>query len=184
MNKKAGLGVVVLLVTICFVPAMAGAFAQGNGENGKGFDGKRQHRSPVGIWRNTQMVENLKLTDEQVHQLRELDFAHREKQQALKAQLDNLRLQMDKAFTDDNVDKTAVQQTAEKIADVKGSMFVEKIDSRLALQEVLTADQLDTLKQYRMNKSGKGMQQGQKQMKGRRWKKAQDCSKLSDTSVE
>ena len=184
MNKKAGIGVMVLLITVCFVPAMAGAFAQGDGDKGKGFDAKGQHRSHLGIWRNPQMVEKLGLTDEQVDQLRDLDFTHREKQQALKAQLDSLRLQMDKAFTDDKVDKAAVRQTAEKMADVKGSMFIEKIDSRLALEEILTDDQVDNLKQYRMNKKGKGMLQGQRQMKGRHWAQSQDCSRLSDNSVE
>lgn len=184
MSKKAGIGVMVLLVFICFVPAMAGAFAQGSGENGKGVDGKRQHHSPLGIWRNPQMVEKLHLTDQQVDQLRDLDFAHREKQQVLKAQLDSLRLQMDKAFTEDTVDNAIVREIAEKMADAKGSMFVEKIDSRLALEAALTADQVDKLKQYRMNKKRKGMQQGQKQMKGRQWSKGQDCPRLSDNSVE
>ena len=184
MSKKAGIRVMVLLITICFVPAMAGAFAQGSGERGKGFDGKGQHRSPLGIWRNPQMIEKLQLTDQQVNQLRDLDFAHREKQQVLKAQLDSLRLQMDKAFTDESVDKATVRQTAEKMADVKGSLFVEKIDSRLALEEVLTADQVDKLEQYKMNKKRKGRQQGQKQMKGRQWAKGQDCPRLSDDSVE
>jgi len=184
ISKKAGIGVMVLLITICFVPAMAGAFAQGSGERGKGFDRKGQHRSPLGIWRSPQMIEKLQLTDQQVDQLRDLDFAHREKQQALNAQLGSLRLQMDKAFTDDNVDKATVRQTAEKMADVKGSMFVEKIDSRLALEEILTTDQVDMLEQYKMNKKRNGLQQGQKQMKGRQWAKGQDCPRLSDDSVE
>lgn len=184
MNKKAGVGVMVLLITICFVPAMAGAFAQGNGESGKGFQGKGQHRSPLGIWRNSQMIEKLQLTDQQVDQLRDLDFAHREKQQALKAQLASLRLEMDKAFTEDNVDKASVHQTAEKMADVKGSMFVEKIDSRLALEEMLTADQVAKLKQYRMKNKRKGKQQSQKQMKGHYRAEGQDCRRLSDDSVE
>lgn len=184
MNKKAGVGVMVFLITICFVPAMAGAFAQGNGESGKGFQGKGQHRSPLGIWRNPQMVEKLQLTDQQVDQLRDQDFAHREKQQALKAELGSLRLQMDKAFTENNVDKANVRQTAEKMADVKGSMFVEKIDSRLALEEILTADQVDTLKQMRMERKKNGKRQGQKQMKGRYRAEGQDCRRLSDESVE
>ncbi len=184
MNKKAGIGVMVLLITICFVPAMAGAFAQGSGERGKGFDGKGQHRSHLGIWRNPQMVEKLQLTDQQVDQLRDLDFAHREKHQALKAQLDSFRLLMDKAFTDDNVDKASVRQTAEKMAEVKGSMFVEKIDSRLDLEEILTVDQIDNLKQYRINNIRKGMQPGQKQMKGRFRAESQDCRRLSDDFVE
>ena len=182
MNRKAGIGVMVLLITVCFVPAMAGAFAQR--DRGKGFDGKGPHRLPLGIWRNPQMVEKLQLTDQQVDQLRDLDFNHREKQLASKAELDSLRLQMDKAFTAKNVDKAAVRQAAEKVADVKGSIFVEKIDSRLAFEEILTAEQIDTLKQYRINKKGKSRQQGQKQIKDHHWAQSQDCRKLADNSLE
>ena len=184
VKKKAGIGVMAILITICFVPAMAGAFAQRGGERGMGLDGKGQHPSTLGIWRNTLMIEKLELTDGQVDQLRDLDFTHREKQQVLKTQLDRLRLQMDKAFTEVNVDKATVRKTAEKMADVKGSMFVEKIDSRLALEEILTDDQVDKLRQYRINKKRKGMQQGQRQMKGRHWAQNEGYSRSSDDSVE
>ena len=129
------------------------------------------------------MVEKLALTDEQVDQLRDLDFNHREKQQASKAELDSLRLQMDKAFSGDNLDKAAVRQTAEKMADVKGGMFVEKTEARLAFQDILTAEQIDQLKQYRMEKKRQG-QRGQKQMKGQKWAQKQDCPRYSDDSVE
>jgi Spy/CpxP family protein refolding chaperone len=183
MNKKAGICGMVLLITICFVPAMAGAFAQGGGEKGKGFHGKGQHRSPLGIWRNPQMVEKLALTDEQVDQLRGLDFSHREKKQTSKAELDSLRLQMDKAYTEENVDKAVVRQTAEKIADVKGRMFMERTEARLALQDILTAEQMDKLEQYRMERKRQG-RQGQKKMKGQKWAQKQDCPRYSDNSVE
>jgi len=174
MNRKVGIGVLILLITVCFVPAMAGAFAPGGGERGKRFEGKGHHRSHLGIWRDSQIVANLGLTDEQVDQLRDLDFKHREKRQSLKAQIDSLRLQMDKAFTDNNIDKTAVRQIAEKLANAKGNMYLERTEKRLALQEILTAEQMDKLEQYRMDKKGRGMQQGQRQGKGRHWTKGQD----------
>ena len=184
LNGKAGIGVMVLLITVWFVPAMAGAFAQGSGERGKGFSGKGDHRSPLGIWRNPQMVETLALTDEQVDQLRELDFIHREKQQASKAELDSLRLRLDKAFTDSNVDKAAVRQTAEKMADVKGRMLVEKTEARLAFQDILTAEQLDKVKQSRMDRTRQGSQRGQKQMYGRQWAQGRDCPRYSNNYGE
>jgi len=184
MNRKAGMGIMVLLITICFVPAMAGAFAQGDGQRGKGLNGKGHHRSPLGMWRSPQMVEKLALTDDQVDQLRDLEFSHREKQQASKAELDSLRLQMDKAFTEKSVDKVVVRQTAEKMADVESRMFVEKTEVRLALHDILTAEQLDKVKQYRMKNKRKGMQQGNKQMKGRQWAQNQDCGQYSDNAME
>ena len=122
LSKKLGTGVVVLLITVCFIPAMAGAFAPGDGKHDKGFDRKDRHRPALGIWRDPQMVQKLGLTAEQVKQVRDADFTFREKKLELKAQLDSLRLQMDKAFSDDVVDDTAVLSLAEKVSDVKGKI--------------------------------------------------------------
>jgi Spy/CpxP family protein refolding chaperone len=184
MNRKAGMVVLALLITVCSAPAMAGAFRLGGGQSGKGFEGKGYHSSPLGVWRSPQMVGKLALTDGQVDQLRDLEFSHREKQQASRAELDSLRLQMDKAFTEKSVDNAVVRQTAEKLADVKGRMFVEKTEVRLALQEILTAEQLDKLKQYRMNDKRKGMQPNRKQMKGQKRVQRQDCGRYSENGVE
>ena len=103
LSKTFGTGVMVLLITVCFIPAIAGASSPGDGRQDKGYD-KKHHRQPaLGIWRDPQMVQKLELTAEQVKQLRDADFTFRERRLGLKAQLDNLRLQMDKAFSDDVV---------------------------------------------------------------------------------
>ena len=120
LRKKIGTGLMISLITVCFIPAIVGAFGQGDGRHGKGFDRKAHHWSALGIWRNPQMVQDLSLTEEQVKQVRDADFAFREKRLALKAQLDSLRLKMDKAFSEDVVDDKAVLKTAQKISEVKG----------------------------------------------------------------
>jgi Spy/CpxP family protein refolding chaperone len=164
LRKKIGTGVVVLLITVCFIPAMAGAFAAGDGKHGKGFDRKGHHRPALGIWRDLLMVQKLELTTEQVKQVREADFTFREKHLALKAQLDSLRLQMEKAFTDDVVDDTAVLSLAEKISDVKGKMFIQKIEARLEVGKLLNADQIKKLKLYDMHPKKQRRESGKKQI--------------------
>ncbi len=94
------------------------------------------------------MVQELGLTDEQVKGLREADFAHREKRLQLKSQLDGLHLQMEKLFSADPVDELDVLKLAQKISDLKGKLFVRKIESRLAVGKLLTADQLKKLKSF------------------------------------
>jgi len=86
----------VLLVTVFFIPAFAGAFTPGDCKPDRGFGMKRHHASPLRIWRNPKMIQELGLTDEQVKGLREADFAHREKRLQLKYKLDGLRLEMKK----------------------------------------------------------------------------------------
>jgi len=146
LGKTVGAGALVLMMTICFMPAMAGAFAPGGGTPGKDF-GPHGHQPPaLGIWRNPQVIEKLKLTEAQVKQIRDLDFSSREKILPLKAQIDACRLKMDKAISEDNVDQKIVLTQAKKIADLRGKIFIRKIEARLAFKEILTADQLNELK--------------------------------------
>ena len=162
LSKKFGTGVMVLLITVCFIPAMAGAFVAGDGRQDKGFDRKDHHRPALGIWRNPQLVKELELTTEQVKQLRDADFTFREKRLGLKAQLDGLRLQMDKAFTNDVVDDTAVLSLAEKISGVKGKLFIQKIEARLEVGKLLNADQINKLELYEMQPKKQVRKHGKK----------------------
>ncbi len=152
MNKRTGIAVTMLLVAAVFlavsiVPSAIGAPPE-DIERGKwgGKYGQRHHRTALGIWQSQQTIDRLALTEEQVQQLREADFTSREKRLALKTDLDKLRLQMDKAFSQDASDKKAVRQLAEKVADVQGKMFVQKTEDRLNLETILTSDQIEKLK--------------------------------------
>jgi len=166
LGKKISTGVMAFLITVCFIPAMAGAAAPGDQRQDKGFNMKGHHRPALGFWRNPQMVQKLGLTSEQVKQVRDVDFASREKRLALKAQLDGFRLQMDKSFSNDVVDDTAVLSLAQKISDVEGKLFVQKVESRLVLGKTLNADQIKKLKLYDMHSKKKGPRKGKKHISG------------------
>jgi len=155
LRQKFFTGAMVLLVTVFFFPAFAGAFTRGDCKPDKGFGMKRHHMSPLGIWRNPKMIQELGLTDEQVKGLREADFAHREKRLQLKSKLDGLHLEMEKMFSADPVNETEVLQLAQKISDLKGKLFVRKIESRLAIGKLLTVDQLKKLKRVELHRRAK-----------------------------
>lgn len=112
------------------------------------------------------MVQKLELTEKQVKQLRDADFTFREKRLKLKAQLDTFRLQMDKAFSDDIVNNAAVLQLAKKISDIKGKIFIQDIESRLAVGKLLNADQIRKLKLYDMHPKKQGSGHGKKPIPG------------------
>jgi Spy/CpxP family protein refolding chaperone len=162
MNSKLGTGVVVLLIIVCCIPAMAGAFAAGDGKHDRGIDGKGRHRNVLGIWRDPLMVQKLGLTAEQVQNLRDADFTFREKHLEMKAHLDSLRLQMEKAITDDVVDDKTVLSLADKISDVKGKLFIQKIETRLAGRKLLNADQINKLKLDDTHEKKQGQKHGKK----------------------
>jgi len=155
LRQKFFTGAMVLLITVFFIPAFAGAFTPGDCKPDKRFGMKRHHMSPLGIWRNPKMVQELGLTDEQVKGLREADFAHREKRLQLKSKLDGLHLEMKKLFSADPVNESEILQLAKKISDLKGKLFVRKIESRLAVGKLLTADQLKKLKMFDLHHHAK-----------------------------
>ena len=151
LRQKFFTGAMVFLVMVFFIPTFAGAFTPGNCMPHKGFGMKRHHVSPLGIWRNPKMIQELGLTDEQVKGLREADFAYREKRLQLKSKLDGLHLEMEKLFSADPVDEPDVLKLAQKISDLKGKLFVRKIESRLAVGKLLHADQLKKLKIFNLH---------------------------------
>jgi len=166
LGKKISTGVMALLITVCFIPAMAGASAPGEGRQYRGFDMKGHHRPALGIWRNPQMIQKLELTENQVKQIKDTDFTFREKRLELKSQLDGLRLKMEKAFSDETVVESDVLELAQKISDVKAKLFIQDIESRLALGKVLNADQIKKLKLYDMHQKRKGPRHGEKPIFG------------------
>jgi Spy/CpxP family protein refolding chaperone len=154
----------VLLVTVFVIPGIAGAFTQGQCRPEKGFGMKKNHMSPLGIWQHPKIVQKLELTDEQVEGLKKADFAHREKSLESKSKLDALHLELEKLFAAKSVDEAKVLEVAQKISDLKGKLFVQRIESRLAVAKLLTADQVGKLKMFRsyhlkhrgkINKTGK-----------------------------
>lgn len=164
IGKKISTGLMALLVTVCFIPTIAGAFAPFDKMPNRGFHDKNHHRPPLGIWRDPQMIEKLGLTESQVKQVRDADFSFREKSLALKAQLGFLQLQMDKAFSDDVIEDTAILKTAQEISGVKGKLFVQRIEARLALGKILNADQIKKLKLYAHPPERERLRQGKKRI--------------------
>ncbi len=143
----------VLTVMAFFLPAAAEAFQRPCGGSGPGFQGRHGRMFPFGIWNNTKLCQELGLTDSQIEGLKNADFTFREKQLQLHSQLDTLKLQMDKSFSAATVDEAAVRKTAQAISEIKGKLYMLKIDSRLELRKLLNAEQLqklETLKRERM----------------------------------
>jgi Spy/CpxP family protein refolding chaperone len=171
LRQKFFTAAMVLLVTVFFIPALAGAFTPGHCRPDKGFGMKKHHLLPLGIWRNPRMVQQLGLTDEQVKGLREADFAYREKRVKLKSKLDGLHLEMEKLFSADDVDEAKVLQLAQKISELKGKRFVQTIECRLAVAKLLRADQLKKLKMFDLHHH---VNRGKIHEKGKRFRTPSD----------
>lgn len=163
VNKRIGTVLMAALLSAALIPAAAEACRGGRGGRGggqgMGMDcGMRGGRggAAFGIWQNPQAVQDLGISPEQVKKLKEAEFAARDKQLPLKAELDNLRLKMDQAFATEPVDEKAVLELTEKISAVKGKMAVQMTEERLAMKKILTPEQVAKMDMRR----GAGMDEG------------------------
>ncbi|MDJ0668967.1 MAG: periplasmic heavy metal sensor [Desulfobacterales bacterium] len=152
LRRTVDWSIMVLVLAVFFMaagalPAMAGASAKTAVWHKGPMERHKHHRPPLGIWQDPQMVQKLELTEAQIKKLRDADFTFREKRLELKAQLDRLDLQMAKAFSADTLDQKTVLELAQKISDVRGRLYTQKIESRLVMEKILNADQMSKLKQ-------------------------------------
>ena len=140
-RQKLGALTIFLLITFFSVPAMAGSHAHDGGHD-DGFGREERHPSACGLWQHPEAVEKLGLSDKQITDLKNADFAFRKQQLELKDQLGMLQLEMEQAFADKTPDEATVRELAGKMAEVQGKLFIQRIESRLAAARYLTADQL------------------------------------------
>jgi Spy/CpxP family protein refolding chaperone len=166
LNKKIVTAVLAGLLTVSLLPMTANACRRGGGQGQgsgcamKGGQDGKQFGGALGVWKNAQAVQDLGLSTEQVGKLKEADFAAREKQQALRAELGSLRLKMEHAFAADKVDEDAARTLSKEMATVKGKMIEQRTETRLTLRSLLTPEQHDKLRTLRQNRRGGGQGNG------------------------
>ena len=151
MKKTIMTAVVLTALAAFFVPgpAMArmggmgsmGGFGGGYTGNGAGGHGMGLY----GIWQNTRLAEELKLSPEQLTALKEKYFETREKHIQIRSRLATLKLDMDKTLATEPVDDNHVLEIARQIASVQGEFSLIGVENRLAMKKLLTNEQLDKL---------------------------------------
>jgi Spy/CpxP family protein refolding chaperone len=162
INKKIATAVLAGLLTISFLPMTANACRKGGGQGQgggcamKGGQNGKLSGGALGIWKNAQSVKDLGLSTDQVSKLKNADFTAREKQQALRAEMNSLRLKMEQSFSADKVDEDAVRKLSKKIATVKGQMIEQRTETKLTMDKLLTPEQIAKLKTLRQGKKGQG----------------------------
>ncbi|MFH2066450.1 MAG: Spy/CpxP family protein refolding chaperone [Pseudomonadota bacterium] len=158
-QKKWSILITMLVAVMFLIPGMAGAFG-GKNHHGKGYGMGNNPDAECGIWRNRMLVQELGLNDEQVNKLKDMEYAHQEKQLALRSRIDSLQLQMDKALSSEAVEDGTVRDLAKKISNLRGEKYVNRVESNLSARKILTSDQIKKLDQYRMHHQGKGPGKG------------------------
>lgn len=162
LNKKICTIGMILVIMVCFTPTIASAAVPGKKKIDKCHRGIEHHRSCLGIWRDTELGLKLGLTQKQIKLIRDADFSFRDRHLALKAQLDRFHLELDKTVSKDIIDEQTVIKAAQQISDVKGKLFVQRMESRLALGKILNTDQTKQLGLFNLNPKHRHLKPGKK----------------------
>jgi Spy/CpxP family protein refolding chaperone len=145
-------------VAVAGVLLAGSSFAQGFGSGGGGGFG--DHRPPMERamggqgdrgrwWNNPQVVERLKLTDDQRKAMDAILLAHREKLVDLRASLEKSELELEPLMKEDQPNENAILAQIDKTASARAEL--EKANARflLAIRGKLTADQWRQMQAYR-----------------------------------
>jgi len=87
------------------------------------------------------MIEQLKLSEEQQKQFKDLHFKNEKNEIEVRAQIKLLRLEMKQALSEDNIDKSDVLSISEKISKLQGELKTNKLKMMLEINDMLSADQ-------------------------------------------
>jgi Spy/CpxP family protein refolding chaperone len=154
----------MIMILVFSIPVIAGQHERGRNDGYWGQGQKRHAMNYSRLWEDPDVVKELGLSNEQVEKIKQADFSFREEHIKQKAELEQYRLELEKAFSSEPVEKAAVLKSAEKISDIRGKMFLSKTEYRLDLKSLLTPDQnkkLDTCKKQRFGKYGKNKKQNE-----------------------
>lgn len=144
--------VAVLLALITIIPAIS-VSAKGKKGMRDGHHPRSFHSHSVfRVLNDPQLAQELNLSDAQKEKLSDYKFSFKEKSLKLKSELDQLRLQMEKAFTDDPKNSKKIVLLAKKISAIRGQMFVERVETQVEALKVLNDEQLKKLPQHRFKK--------------------------------
>jgi Spy/CpxP family protein refolding chaperone len=156
-RPKIWAGAMVLFAVIFSASTHAGAFMPGDRGPDKPYGMRPHPMSPSAFWQDPKVAQDLGLSDEQVRQLRDADFIFMERHLELKAQLDRVHLQMEKAFSLETINEAAVRETAQEIADLLGKVFIQDVESHLATKKILSSEQRKKMKMLELGERPKGM---------------------------
>lgn len=138
---------IFLLIGFFLIPSIASAYRQGPGkaERGMGMHMDGMYWASFHVWSDPKTIEELGLSDEQVAQLKEADFAMKENHLELRSQLDQVSLEMEKAFSEKPVNDAMVIELANKMSEIRSKLFLDRVESRLKMTKILSEEQLEKL---------------------------------------
>ena len=145
MKRKA---MMMMLVAVLILGMSFTAYGRGRGQD-RGFGMKGPGMGMHAFWKQSEAVEELGLTEDQIAELDDLDTAFRKQMIDQRSTVEKLQLQLDEAFSAETVDESQAMAYAEKLAKAQSDGFLAHIAHRIEISKVLTAEQREKLESMR-----------------------------------
>jgi len=116
-------------------------------------EGPRTERRGPDVDRKARFRKALGLTDAQVADLRKLRAEGQKKRIQAHADAKVARLELRELLLAKTVDESAVRAKGKQVADLQSAMASERLESRLAMRRILTAEQAEKMMQLREGRS-------------------------------
>ena len=167
MNVKRLIVYVGVIAGLC-----AGSMIQAQMYDHWGKDGKEmgERRKELG----DKIIKELDLTAEQEKQMKEQREKTGKKNKAIRKELGEKMKKLKEELEKKDVDRRKIDAIAEEIKTLKGSLIDQRIDSVLAMKQILTTEQYEKLKELRKKRHAE-RRKVRKGKKGKRNNKREEC---------
>lgn len=147
---------IIIVCVLCMFLASS-VYARGEKGDGQGM------RGGMKWWKNSEVVEKLALTPEQVQKIDAISKARKKDSIKMRSEMDILKVDFDAAMEIDKIDMAHIQSLIDKMVSYKSKMQQQRMETLLKIRNELTKEQYLKLKALRGEKRGmkKG---GQKRM--------------------
>jgi len=134
-----------------------------------GIDARGGRRGPgAGMPPLDVLAEQLDLTDAQIDQLAELQTSLRKSGISLRSEQQLLRIDLQTELAQDDPDEAKIDSLIEKMAENHAKILRTRVQFRLGMKEILTAEQLEKAKELRREARQKRAAMRRHRRRGRR----------------
>jgi Spy/CpxP family protein refolding chaperone len=139
--KKSTFAIILVLLSITLIGSIIAHPGCGEGKGERPESGE--------MFRMKDFREEIGLSDQQLAKIEEMKYQRRLSAIDLRASLEKERLEMEKLMADAKFDRNKIFKQAEKVAELEKQMTLARIQGRLDMMELLTAEQRDKIKDMR-----------------------------------
>lgn len=122
---------------------------------------------PGPFFRHPELAKKMELTDKQIDQIKDLFLDMEKKRIELRADLQLKELELRQAMDSPKPDEGKVRKLVKQIGTMKTDLHMTRIDQQLGLKKILTPEQQEKLRQFRMMGGMREMKEMRKMRQGK-----------------